>query len=41
MVDQQFADQAWVIIRQQWQKAANRLAQILNATLGAGEVQLD
>jgi hypothetical protein len=33
-----FADQGWQIVRQQWQKAAHRLAQILSATLGEGEV---
>ncbi len=33
-----FADQTWLIIRQQWQKAAHRLAGILNATVGNGEV---
>jgi len=38
IVDELFADQSWLIIRQQWQKAAHRLARILNATIGAGEV---
>lgn len=41
VIQQQFADQTWLIIRQQWQKAAIRLAQILNATLGEGEVRLE
>jgi len=34
VIDQQFADQSWLIIRQQWQKASWRLAQILNAVVG-------
>jgi len=34
VIDEQFADQSWLIIRQQWQKASQRLAQILNATVG-------
>jgi len=41
VIQQQFADQTWLIIRQQWQKASIRLAQILNATLGDGEVRLE
>lgn len=38
VIDQAFADQSWLIIRQQWQKASLRLAAILNAVLGDGEV---
>ena len=38
VIDECFADQTWLIIRQQWQKASNRLARILNATVGNGEV---
>ena len=34
VIDGQFADQSWLIIRQQWQKASWRLAQILNAVVG-------
>ena len=34
VIDQPFADQSWLIIRQQWQKASWRLAQILNAVVG-------
>ena len=34
VVGEPFADQSWLIIRQQWQKASQRLAQILNARLG-------
>jgi hypothetical protein len=41
MIQTEFADQTWLIIRQQWQKASIRLAQILNATLGEGEVLLE
>jgi len=39
-IDDGFADQTWLIIRQQWQKAASRLASILNATIGDGTVSL-
>jgi hypothetical protein len=38
VIDDDFADQTWLIIRQQWQKAAIRLARILNATIGDGTV---
>jgi hypothetical protein len=38
VIDEYFADQTWLIIRQQWQKASNRLARILNATVGNGNV---
>lgn len=34
VIDEQFAEQSWLITRQQWQKASWRLAQILNATVG-------
>jgi hypothetical protein len=37
-IDEHFADQTWLIIRQQWQKASSRLARVLNATVGDGEV---
>jgi hypothetical protein len=37
----EFADQTWLIIREQWQKSSVRLAQVLNATLGEGTVVLD
>jgi len=37
-IERAFAEQTWVIIRQQWQKGALRLALILNAVLGEGEV---
>ncbi len=33
-----FADQSWLLIQLQWLKAGKRLAQILNATLGEGEI---
>jgi hypothetical protein len=36
MIDEPFADQTWLIIREQWQKASNRLARVLNATVGNG-----
>lgn len=38
VIDEEFAERSWLIIRQQWQKAAQRLALILNATIGEGEV---
>ena len=41
VIDEYFADQTWLIIRQQWQKASNRLARILNAAVGNGEVLTD
>jgi hypothetical protein len=36
-----FADQSWLLIRKQWLKAGLRLAQILNATLGDGDVVME
>jgi len=41
VIDENFADQSWLIIRQQWQKASARLAQVLNAVIGEGEVSLN
>lgn len=41
LIDENFADQTWLIIRQRWQMASIRLAQILNASLGSGEVITD
>jgi len=38
VIDEPFADQTWLIIRQQWQQASVRLARILNAAVGDGEV---
>ena len=35
-IDESFADQCWLVTRQQWIKASLRLAQILNTTLGEG-----
>jgi hypothetical protein len=40
VISKAFADGTWLIIRQQWQKASSRLAGVLNATLGEGEVQI-
>jgi hypothetical protein len=39
-IEQEFADQCWLLTRQQWQKAASRLARILNSTLGEGEIMI-
>ena len=33
-----FADQSWLLIQQQWLRAGNRLARIINASIGEGEV---
>ena len=41
MIQADFADQSWLLIRKQWLKAGVRLARILNATLGEGEVVID
>jgi hypothetical protein len=41
VIQEEFADQTWLIVRKQWQKSSIRLAQVLKATLGAGEVVLD
>jgi len=41
VIHQDFADQSWKLICEQWQKASIRLAQILNATLGEGKIVLD
>lgn len=38
VIDAVFADHSWLIIRQQLQKASLRLAQIVNAVIGEGEV---
>jgi len=37
-VSEEFANATWMIIRRQWQIASNRLARILNAIVGDGEV---
>jgi hypothetical protein len=36
-----FAANSWLLIRQQWLKAGERLARILNAVVGEGEIELD
>lgn len=41
VIQPEFADQSWLIIQTQLQLAGDRLAQILNATIGNGEVRLD
>jgi hypothetical protein len=40
-IGEPFADRSWLIIRQQWQKASNRLAQIINAAVGEAEVLIE
>jgi hypothetical protein len=40
-IDEHFARAAWELIRRRLQLAAQRLAGILNATLGAGQVRLE
>ena len=41
IVDEAFADRSWSITVVQWERAAGRLAQVLNAVLGDGEVLLE
>jgi len=41
VIQSDFADQSWLLIQEQWIKAGKRLARILNATLGNGEVELN
>lgn len=41
VVDPEFADQSWALAIEQWEKAAWRLAQVLNSVLGEGEVRPD
>jgi hypothetical protein len=36
-----FAARSWLLIREQWTRAGQRLARILNAVVGEGEVELD
>ena len=40
MIHADFAISSWLLIRDQWLKAGDRLALILNATVGEGEVRL-
>jgi len=37
-IDDAFADRSWIIIQERWERAAGRLAQVLNAVLGENEV---
>lgn len=39
-IDEGFADASWLLVRRQWQKAGYRLAMVLNAVLGEGEIVL-
>ena len=41
VIQSDFADQSWLLIRKQWLNAGLRLARILNATLGEGEVVIE
>jgi len=36
-----FAENSWLLIRQQWLKAGERLARILNAVVGEAEIELE
>ncbi|MBT8059453.1 MAG: S1/P1 nuclease [Gammaproteobacteria bacterium] len=38
VISAEFAERSWLVTREQWQKAAVRLARMLNALLGEGEV---
>lgn len=40
-IDEAFAERSWSITVGQWERAAGRLAQILNAVLGENEVRLE
>jgi hypothetical protein len=40
IIQEDFAISSWLLIREQWLKAGDRLALILNATVGEGEVTL-
>ncbi len=39
IIQTDFAEGSWILIREQWLKAGDRLALILNATVGEGEVE--
>jgi len=41
IIQPDFAEKSWLLIRQPWLKAGGRLAQILNAAVGEGGVELD
>ena len=41
VIDAGFADRSWIITVDQWERAAGRLAQVLNAVLGDGDVRLE
>jgi hypothetical protein len=41
VIDEVFADRSWTITVMQWERAAGRLAQVLNAVLGDNEVLLE
>ncbi len=41
IIQTNFAEKSWLLIRQQWLKAGERLARILNAAVGEGGVELD
>ena len=41
VIDESFADASWILVQQQWRKAAGRLALILNSVLAADHVRRD
>ncbi len=41
IIQEDFAKNSWLLIRQQWLSAGDRLARILNAVVGEAEVELD
>ncbi len=41
IIQTDFAENSWLLIRQQWLRAGERLARILNAVVGEAEVELD
>ena len=40
VIDAEFADRSWSVTVGQWERAAGRLARVLNAVLGENEVRL-
>jgi len=39
IIHAEFAENSWLLIRQQWLRAGQRLARILNAAAGEAEIQ--
>ena len=41
IINADFAQNSWLLIRQQWSSAGERLARILNAVVGDSEIELE